>query len=50
MSFLPARIFRKKWYFTNAERRISPVAKSCRVSRYQDWEVTQMLANAMVIR
>ena len=47
--FLPGASFLEKdGTFTNAERRISPVRKVMRpLAGYQDWEVTQLLANAM---
>jgi len=47
--FLPGASFLEKdGTFTNAERRISPVRKVMRpLAGYQDWEVTQMLSNAM---
>jgi formate dehydrogenase major subunit len=47
--FLPGASFlEKSGTFTNAERRISPVRKVMKpLAGYQDWEVTQMLANAM---
>ena len=47
--FLPGSSFlEKNGTFTNAERRISPVRKVMSpLAGYQDWEVTQMLANAM---
>jgi formate dehydrogenase major subunit len=47
--FLPGASFlEKNGTFTNAERRISPVRKVMSpLAGYQDWEVTQMLANAM---
>jgi formate dehydrogenase major subunit len=47
--FLPGSSFlEKNGTFTNAERRISPVRKVMRpLAGYQDWEVTQMLANAL---
>jgi formate dehydrogenase major subunit len=47
--FLPGASFlEKNGTFTNAERRISPVRKVMTpLAGYQDWEVTQMLANAM---
>ncbi len=47
--FLPGASFlEKNGTFTNAERRISPVRKVMKpLAGYQDWEVTQMLANAM---
>ncbi|MFI3154871.1 MAG: formate dehydrogenase subunit alpha [Methylococcaceae bacterium] len=47
--FLPGSSFlEKNGTFTNAERRISPVRKVMSpLAGYQDWEVTQMLANAL---
>jgi len=47
--FLPGSSFLEKdGTFTNAERRISPVRKVMRpLAGYQDWEVTQLLSNAM---
>lgn len=47
--FLPGSSFLEKdGTFTNAERRISPVRKVMKpLAGYQDWEVTQLLANAM---
>ncbi|MGZ8152044.1 MAG: formate dehydrogenase subunit alpha, partial [Methylovulum sp.] len=47
--FLPGSSFlEKNGTFTNAERRISPVRKVMTpLAGYQDWEITQMLANAM---
>jgi formate dehydrogenase major subunit len=47
--FLPGASFlEKNGTFTNAERRISPVRKVMSpLTGYQDWEVTQMLSNAM---
>ncbi len=47
--FLPGASFlEKNGTFTNAERRISPVRKVMSpLAGYQDWEVTQMLANAI---
>jgi formate dehydrogenase major subunit len=47
--FLPGASFLEKdGTFTNAERRISPVRKVMRpLAGYQDWEVTQLLSNAM---
>jgi formate dehydrogenase major subunit len=47
--FLPGSSFLEKdGTFTNAERRISPVRKVMRSkSGYSDWEITQLLANAM---
>jgi len=47
--FLPGSSFlEKNGTFTNAERRISPVRKVMSpLAGYQDWEVTQMLSNAM---
>ncbi len=47
--FLPGASFlEKNGTFTNAERRISPVRKVMSpLAGYQDWEVTQLLANAM---
>ncbi len=47
--FLPGASFlEKNGTFTNAERRISPVRKVMRpLAGYQDWEVTQLLSNAM---
>jgi formate dehydrogenase major subunit len=47
--FLPGASFLEKdGTFTNAERRISPVRKVMRpLAGYADWEVTQMLSNAL---
>ncbi len=47
--FFPGSSFLEKdGTFTNAERRISPVRKVMSpLAGYQDWEVTQMLSNAM---
>jgi formate dehydrogenase major subunit len=47
--FLPGSSFlEKSGTFTNAERRISPVRKvMAPLGGYEDWEITQMLANAM---
>ncbi|MDD5275985.1 MAG: formate dehydrogenase subunit alpha [Methylovulum sp.] len=47
--FLPGASFlEKNGTFTNAERRISPVSKVMKpLAIYQDWEVTQLLSNAM---
>ncbi|BBA32282.1 NAD-dependent formate dehydrogenase subunit alpha [Methylocaldum marinum] len=47
--FLPGASFLEKdGTFTNAERRISPVRKVMPpLARYEDWEVTQMLSNAL---
>jgi formate dehydrogenase major subunit len=47
--FLPGSSFlEKNGTFTNAERRISPVRKvMAPLAGYEDWQVTQMLANAM---
>jgi formate dehydrogenase major subunit len=47
--FLPGSSFLEKdGTFTNAERRISPVRKVMEpLARYEDWEVTQLLSNAM---
>jgi formate dehydrogenase major subunit len=47
--FLPGSSFlEKNGTFTNAERRISPVRKVMSpLGGYQDWEVTQMLSNAL---
>jgi formate dehydrogenase major subunit len=47
--FLPGASFlEKNGTFTNAERRISPVRKVMSpLTGYQDWEVTQMISNAM---
>ncbi|MFA5982873.1 MAG: formate dehydrogenase subunit alpha [Methylococcaceae bacterium] len=47
--FLPGASFlEKNGTFTNAERRISPVRRVMKpLATYEDWEVTQMLANAM---
>ncbi len=47
--FLPGSSFlEKNGTFTNAERRISPVRQvMAPLAGYQDWEVTQLLANAM---
>jgi formate dehydrogenase major subunit len=50
--FLPGSSFLEKdGTFTNAERRISPVRKVMRSkSGYADWEITQLLANALGFR
>jgi len=47
--FLPGSSFlEKNGTFTNAERRISPVRKvMAPLSGYEDWEITQLLSNAM---
>ncbi|HLQ13970.1 MAG TPA: formate dehydrogenase subunit alpha [Steroidobacteraceae bacterium] len=47
--FLPGSSFLEKdGTFTNAERRISPVRRVTRPpSGYADWEITQLLANAL---
>jgi formate dehydrogenase major subunit len=47
--FLPGSSFlEKNGTFTNAERRISPVRKvMAPLGGYEDWEITQLLANAM---
>jgi len=47
--FFPGASFlEKNGTFTNAERRISPVRKVMKpLGGYQDWEITQMLSNAM---
>jgi formate dehydrogenase major subunit len=47
--FLPGSSFLEKdGTFTNAERRISPVRRVMKSkSGYADWEITQLLANAM---
>ncbi len=47
--FLPGSSFlEKNGTFTNAERRISPVRKVMpALAGYEDWEITQLLANAM---
>ncbi len=47
--FLPGSSFlEKNGTFTNAERRISPVRKVMSpLAGFQDWEVTQMLSNAL---
>ncbi|MEG6509053.1 formate dehydrogenase subunit alpha [Methyloligella sp. 2.7D] len=47
--FLPGSTFlEKNGTFTNAERRIQPVRKVMAPKNgYEDWEITQMLANAM---
>jgi formate dehydrogenase major subunit len=47
--FLPGASFlEKSGTFTNAERRISPVRKVMPpLAGYEDWEVTQLLANAL---
>ncbi|PNS07789.1 formate dehydrogenase subunit alpha [Solilutibacter silvestris] len=47
--FLPGSSFMEKdGTFTNAERRISPVRKVMEPkARYADWEVTQLLSNAL---
>ncbi|MDE2598794.1 MAG: formate dehydrogenase subunit alpha [Rhodocyclaceae bacterium] len=46
---LPGATFlEKSGTFTNAERRISPVRRvMAPIAGYEDWEVTQMLANAL---
>ncbi len=50
--FLPGSSFLEKdGTFTNAERRISPVRKVMRSkSGYADWEITQLLANALGLK
>ncbi|MDP2204501.1 MAG: formate dehydrogenase subunit alpha [Methylicorpusculum sp.] len=47
--FLPGSSFlEKNGTFTNAERRISPVRKVMKpLGGYEDWEITQLLSNAM---
>jgi formate dehydrogenase major subunit len=47
--FLPGASFlEKNGTFTNAERRVSPVRRVMPpVAGYEDWEVTQMLSNAL---
>ncbi len=47
--FLPGSSFlEKNGTFTNAERRISPVRKVMPpLAGYEDWEITQMLSNAL---
>lgn len=47
--FFPGSSFlEKNGTFTNAERRISPVRKVMKpLAGYEDWEVTQLLANAL---
>ena len=47
--FLPGSSFlEKNGTFTNAERRISPVRKVMQPKNgYEDWEITQMLSNAL---
>jgi formate dehydrogenase major subunit len=47
--FLPGASFlEKSGTFTNAERRISPVRKVMQPKNgYEDWEITQMLSNAL---
>jgi formate dehydrogenase major subunit len=47
--FLPGSSFlEKNGTFTNAERRISPVRKAITpLAVYEDWEVTQLLSNAL---
>jgi formate dehydrogenase major subunit len=47
--FLPGSSFlEKNGTFTNAERRISPVRKVMpALAGYEDWEITQMLSNAL---
>jgi formate dehydrogenase major subunit len=47
--FLPGSSFlEKNGTFTNAERRISPVRKAIEpLAVYEDWQVTQMLSNAL---
>jgi formate dehydrogenase major subunit len=47
--FLPGSSFLEKdGTFTNAERRVSPVRKVMQpVAGYADWEITQLLANAL---
>jgi formate dehydrogenase major subunit len=47
--FFPGSSFlEKNGTFTNAERRISPVRKvMAPLGGYEDWEITQLLANAM---
>ena len=50
--FLPGSSFLEKdGTYTNAERRISPVRKVMRSkSGYADWEITQLLANALGLK
>ena len=50
--FLPGSTFLEKdGTFTNAERRIQPVRKVMEPANgYEDWEVTQLLANAHRLR
>jgi len=47
--FLPGSSFlEKNGTFTNAERRISPVRKAVEpLAGYEDWQVTQLLSNAL---
>jgi formate dehydrogenase major subunit len=47
--FLPGSSFlEKNGTFTNAERRISPVRKVMKpLAGYEDWEITQLLSNAL---
>ncbi len=47
--FLPGSTFLEKYgTFTNAERRVQPVRKVMEPANgYEDWEVTQLLANAI---
>lgn len=47
--FLPGSSFlEKNGTFTNSERRISPVRKAIEpMAGYEDWQVTQLLSNAM---
>jgi len=47
--FLPGSSFlEKNGTFTNAERRISPVRKAIEpLAGYEDWQVTQLLSNAL---
>jgi formate dehydrogenase major subunit len=47
--FLPGSSFlEKNGTFTNAERRISPVRKVMKpLAGYEDWEITQLLSNAI---
>ncbi|MBM4208376.1 MAG: formate dehydrogenase subunit alpha [Gammaproteobacteria bacterium] len=47
--FFPGASFlEKNGTFTNAERRISPVRKAMKpLAGYEDWEITQLLSNAL---
>jgi formate dehydrogenase major subunit len=46
--FLPGSSFLEKdGTFTNAERRISRVTQLMPLAGYADWEVTQLLSNAL---